>query len=126
MTVVEQEETVDVEETATQTCTKCGETKPFDQFDKDSSKKSGYRSQCRPCRRSTERKRTHKATPASKQLSPAELRRQQARQEAHRQAILRLIDRHRTEFDRLVYSEQVKAGVINLNEVPRENWVSLV
>ena len=33
------------------TCTKCGETKPFAEFHKQTSKKDGYRSQCKSCRK---------------------------------------------------------------------------
>jgi len=33
------------------TCTKCGETKPFAEFNKDRNKKDGHRSQCKSCRK---------------------------------------------------------------------------
>lgn len=39
------------------TCTKCGETKPLDEFSRDRSKKDGRSTRCRVCRRSADRQR---------------------------------------------------------------------
>ena len=41
--------------TETKRCTKCGETKPLDEFHRDRSKKQGRRSRCRECERQYER-----------------------------------------------------------------------
>lgn len=52
------------------------------------------------------------------------------KQKANREAILRLINNHRAEFNSLVYSEQVRIGLITPgdrknvgDEIPK--WISL-
>lgn len=111
-------------------CNRCQTVKLVEEFGKDSSKKDGLRGQCRVCR--AELNRLHpRQKPDLKVvvvpgLSAKEIERQQLRSDSHRHAILRLIQRHQAEFDKLVYSEQVRAGLINVNELPRENWVSLI
>lgn len=45
------------------TCTKCGECKPFDQFNKHSSTRDGYRPTCKPCK-ATELRDWRAANPA--------------------------------------------------------------
>ena len=48
--------------TETKRCTKCGETKPLDAFNRDASKKYGRCSRCRECDRQYERARRPKST----------------------------------------------------------------
>ncbi len=114
------------------TCSRCKQEQPVSNFDQDKSVKStGLRSQCKTCR--SELRKTYNTKPRSprpkskpaKKYSQAQLLKQQA----NREAILRLINNHRAEFNSLVYSEQVRLGVItpgerrDLSEVP--SWVSL-
>ena len=47
--------------TETKRCTKCGETKPLDAFNRDASKKYGRRSRCRECERQREMERHPKS-----------------------------------------------------------------
>lgn len=121
-------------------CTRCELVKPVTQFARDSSKPNGIRSQCKECRAILDKAR-RETTPRTPRVRPsrakqsivavepridtAEKKKLASRSEAHKGAILKLIDRHRTEFERLVYSEQVRLGVIALHEQPRERWVSL-
>lgn len=147
--------TTAVDETETLTikkCNRCLLEKPVSEFSRDSSKRNGLRGQCRQCRTELDRIRKGRTSPppsaakpepntskiatskvATSKLNPgvapvtqAEKQRQSSKAEAHRQAILRLIDRHRSEFDSLVYSEQIRLGVISVNDSPRERWVSLI
>lgn len=48
--------------TETKRCTKCGETKPLDEFSRDSSKKDARRSLCRACERQRQMERCPKST----------------------------------------------------------------
>lgn len=132
-TAVDETETLAIKK-----CNRCLLEKPVAEFARDSSKRNGLRGQCRVCRTELDRirkgrtgpkqssKSTSNSGPKVVELTQEQQKLQSSRADAHRQAILRLIDRHRTEFDRLVYSEQVRLGVISVNESPRENWVSLI
>lgn len=104
------------------TCTKCQTEKSIDNFDLDRSHKSGYRSQCKTCRSAARAAASGKSSSASQKMTPEQAK----KHEANRAAILRLIENHRSEFNNLVYSEQIRAGLITPGDrvnVPK--WMSL-
>lgn len=138
---------------STKICSRCKQELPVSRFDQDLSVRStGLRSQCKTCR--SELRKTYKtkprvrksakavAKPAAKSTeTPVEQKpkapprprytpQQILKQKANREAILRLINNHRAEFNSLVYSEQVRLGIVSPGErrdVGEEmpSWVSL-
>lgn len=122
------------------TCSRCLKEQPVSNFDQDKSVKStGLRSQCKTCR--SELRKTYKSKPRVKRPSkpkaakkkvtkPKPTQTELLKQRANREAILRLINNHRAEFNSLVYSEQVRLGVVSPGErrtVGEElpSWISL-
>jgi hypothetical protein len=128
-------------------CSRCNKEQPVANFDKDKSvKTTGLRSQCKTCR--SELRQTYTRKPRAKRPSTPKVARkpvaaskpvvkpkpkyspqEMLKQKANREAILRLINNHRAEFNSLVYSEQVRLGVItpgerrNVGDEP--SWMSL-
>jgi hypothetical protein len=58
---VSKEMTMEHNHTATKRCSKCGEVKPVEEFNKDKSKKDGRQGYCRACQRASKRTPKYKA-----------------------------------------------------------------
>lgn len=99
----------------TQQCSKCKRSLPIAMFDRDSSKASGYRSQCKPCRRP--------ATELSDQQR--EMSDQELRQTVNRNALLRLVHNHRAEFESLVNGELIRLKAERDGVSVEQAWASL-
>lgn len=88
-------------DTATKECKVCQRTLPAttEHFHQDRSHSDGLRSQCRDCRSKKDAQRRELNRVKREELSDKAV--------AHRNAILRLISNHRSEFDALVKAERV-------------------
>lgn len=106
----------------TKTCNLCKLDKNIDEYDKDSSIKSGYRGRCKPCRTIVERERraakragtdTKVASKhAANLVTDNEVEKQRRLiSEANQGAIKRLLRAHEDEFKRFVEEERVRLGV---------------
>lgn len=77
---------------AEKTCTRCGETKPVAEFHRNRTRRDGLQSRCKVCQR---------AAVSSDENT--------ARSRARGRAIQRLIEAHRSEYERL-YRQELAAG----------------
>lgn len=83
-------------------CTRCKKTLPLDSFQRDSSRASGRHSHCRECKNAFRPSVVVKKRNAAEQM-----------------AVERLIENHRAEYLKLVFSESVQAGLIDPDDRPR-------
>jgi hypothetical protein len=94
------------------TCSKCRREKLSSEFDKDATKASGFRSQCKTCRRAPV-------------LTPTQLSDQEQRQKANRNALLRLVHNHRAEFEALVNGELIRVKAESEGMSAEKAWQAL-
>lgn len=107
--------------TETAVCTACHTEKPLEAFSLDKTKANGHRTQCAECRRIKARNARRELKQLHTQVdeSPEAVR----RREAHRKAVLRLIEKNRSQFEYFVFDELEKLEAHDQSNTPR--WVSL-
>lgn len=101
-------------------CSRCREYKAVcddlsvSGFQKDRSVPGGYKSACRQCRSLENKENTRRRSEPVRRLSPEE----QLASDANRYALKALVERHKTEFMKLVASERRRLGF-------SPEWISL-
>lgn len=93
------------------TCKKCNRRLPVTFFDRDKTKASGRRSQCKECRRPT----TQCEPITDEEFSHV----------VNRNALLRLVHNHRAEFEALVNGERIRLRAERDGTTPEKAWASL-
>ena len=99
----------------TQICTGCKTEKPLNAFAVDKSKAVGHRHRCNECRRNRNATQTIEIPTLDKNTI--------LKRDANRNALLRLIDAHRSQFEHFIYEETSKLQTVKRGTLPR--WVSL-
>lgn len=123
----------------TRTCNGCGQTKPFTKefFDSDKSKKDGLHTRCKACKSrqrqsSLDKKVTTRPLIESVKVTPkarrpvTETDTSGEISDINKRAILRLIQRHRSEFEFFVFEEERTArAAARKAKAGGKRWVSL-
>lgn len=124
--------------TKTRTCTGCGQTKPFTSefFDADKTKKDGLHTRCKKCKSNRGKKRANKPDILIENVKVAPRPKPSKNQpktdvageisDVNKRAILRLIKRHRSEFEFYVFEEERAArSAARKAKAGGKRWISL-